>query len=96
MGSECSHRCAMLSPDVRESKAVLDPEFHSIDSGFQLLDSGSSLVELGFRIPTAVFRIPKPRISDSTRKNFPDSLTWGEPLLPKIFMEGEKFNKQGD
>ena len=73
MSSECSHRCAMLSPDVRESKTVLDPEFHSIDSGFQLLDSGSSLVELGFRIPTAVFRIPKPRISDSTRKNFRDS-----------------------
>ena len=38
-----------------------------LDSGFQSL--------VGFRIPRAVFRIPRPKIPDSTRKNFPDSLT---------------------
>ena len=37
----------------------------TMDSGFQSL--------VGFRTPTAVFRIPKPRILDSTSKNFPDS-----------------------
>ena len=43
-----------------------------LDSGFQSL--------VGFRIPRAVFRIPRPKIPDSTRKNFPDSLT-GETCL---------------
>ena len=57
----------------------------NLDSGFELL--------VGFRIPTPVFRIPRPRIPDSTSKNFqdsgfqmqkvpgfwnPDSFTWGE------------------
>ena len=37
----------------------------NLDSGFELL--------VGFRIPTPVFRIPRPRIPDSTRKNFQDS-----------------------
>ena len=37
----------------------------NLDSGFELL--------VGFRIPTPVFRIPRPRIPDSTSKNFPDS-----------------------
>ena len=37
----------------------------NLDSGFELL--------VGFRIPTPVFRIPKPRIPDSTSKNFQDS-----------------------
>ena len=37
----------------------------NLDSGFQSL--------VGFRIPSAVFRIPKPRTSNSTTKNFPDS-----------------------
>ena len=62
-------------------KTVLDSESHSMDSGFLVLDSSifhwnmnsrfHSL--MGFRIPWAVFWIPKPRISDSTRKNFTDS-----------------------
>ena len=52
-----------------------------MDSGSQVLDSSlcqwnldsefQSLVE--FRIPWAVFWIPKPRIPDSTSKNFTDS-----------------------
>ena len=37
----------------------------NLDTGFQSL--------VGFRIPSAVFRIPKPRTSNSTSKNFPDS-----------------------
>ena len=39
-----------------------------VDFGFRSLP--------GFRIPWAVFRIPKPRIPDSTSKNFPNSLSW--------------------
>ena len=72
--------CSNKLPHVRESKTVLDSRFHVTDSGFQLLDcslcqqnfysSFQSLV--GFRFPWAVFRIPKPRIPDSTRKNFSD------------------------
>ena len=63
---------------VKESKTVLDSGFHAADSGFQSLS-----VELGFWIPSAiqcdsgflsaVFWIQKPRIADSTSKNFPDS-----------------------
>ena len=62
------------SPNVRESKTVLDSGFHAVDSTFQLLDSSlcqwnldsgfQSLV--GFRIPGAVFRIAKPKIPDSS------------------------------
>ena len=68
------------------TQLVLYSGFHAMDSGFHVLDSGSfvtgtwipdsgfqSLVRL--RIPWAVFRIPKPRIPDSTSKNFPDSGT---------------------
>ena len=40
----------------------------NVDFGFRSLP--------GFRIPWAVFRIPKPRIPDSTSKNFSNSLTW--------------------
>ena len=31
---------AFESPHIRESKTVLDPEFHAVDSGFQVLDYG--------------------------------------------------------
>ena len=62
-------------------KTVLDSESHSMGSGFLVLDSSifhwnlnSSFHSLfGLRIPWAVFWIPKPRIPDSTRKNFTDS-----------------------
>ena len=37
----------------------------NLDSGFQSL--------VGFRILSAIFQIPKPRVSDSTSKNFSDS-----------------------
>ena len=30
---------AHVSPDIRESKTVLDSRFHAVDSGFQELDS---------------------------------------------------------
>ena len=52
-----------------------------MDSGLQLLGSRSFPVELEFRIPivlkgfrirTAVLRIQRPRIPDSTSKNFQD------------------------
>ena len=36
----------IFSPDVRESKTVLDSGFHTVDSGFQYLS-----LELGFWIP---------------------------------------------
>ena len=39
--------------------------FSKLDSGFQSL--------VGFRILSSGFRIPKPRIPDSTSKNFLDS-----------------------
>ena len=64
---------------LRESKTILDSGFHSVDSGFQVLDSSQWNLDsgfqllVGFRIPWAVFRIPKPRIPDSTSKNFLDS-----------------------
>ena len=69
-----------LSSHVRESKTVLDFGFQVMDSAFQVLDSScqwnfdsgfQSLV--WFRIYLAIFRIPKPRIPDSTNKNFPYS-----------------------
>ena len=92
-----------LFAPCKGSKTLLDSRFHAVDSGFQLLDSrsfqwnfdsGFGLL-VGFRIPTPVFRIPRPRIPDSTSKNFqdsgfqiqkfprfrnPDSFTWDEPL----------------
>ena len=80
-----------VSPHVKKSKTVLHSGFHAVDSGFQVVNPNSQWNSLnsrfqslvGFRIPWAVFRIPKPRIPDSTRKNFPGfwnphSLTWGE------------------
>ena len=69
----------------------MDSGFHAVDSGFHVLyssicqwnlDSGFQSFE-AFRIPLAVFRIPKPRIPDSTSKNFSyspnlDFLIWGD------------------
>ena len=37
------------------------------------LDSGFQSLVVGLLIPRAVFRIPRPRIPDSSSKNFPDS-----------------------
>ena len=70
--------------------------FYAMDSGLQLLGSRSFPVELGFRIPivikqerkgfriaTAVFRIQRPRIPDSTSKNFQDP-GFHKPKISKI------------
>ena len=63
------------SPHVGESKTVSG--FYSVDSWFQVPNSRFFVIGTivsGIRNPRAVFRIPKPRISNSTSKNFPDSL----------------------
>ena len=69
------------------NEVVLDSGLHAMDSWFQVLDSSlcqwnldSGLVQSlkWFRIPWAIFRTPKPRIPDSTSKNFPNS---GIPIL---------------
>ena len=71
------HQTTVFSPHVRESKTVLDSGFHAMDSGFQVMDSrisgtsGHQILSLaGFWIPYDVFRVPKPRILESTNKNF--------------------------
>ena len=71
------HQTTIFSPHVRESKTVLDSGFHAMDSGFQVMDSRISNdriwcpeVPAGFWIPYDVFRVPKPRILESTKKNF--------------------------
>ena len=69
-------------PTVRESKTVLDYGFHAGDSWFQVLDSSLCQWNLdsGFQVrfsvipgSWAVLWILKPRIPDSTSKNFSDS-----------------------
>ena len=70
-----------------------------MDYGLQILDSIFLSVELGFRISvvsviadscSSVFRIPKPRILDSTSKNFPNSKilitlhTWGNDVKRRL------------
>ena len=64
---------APLKMPAREAKRIAPCKgIVVVDSGFQVLDFRfQSLV--GFRIPGAVFRIPKPRIPNSTSKNFMDS-----------------------
>ena len=61
-------------PLVREFKTVLDSGFHDVDSSLckWKLDPGFQSF-VGFRISWAVFWIPKPKIADSTSKNFPDT-----------------------
>ena len=74
----------VASPYVRESKTVLESEFHAVDSGFQLLDSRSFSMKLGLRI-SVVSGIPDSKVQDSRfhMQKFPecpnpDSFTWGE------------------
>ena len=63
---------------VREFRTDLDPGFHVVVSRFQVLDSSlcqwnlDSWFHSVVRIQGAVLPIPKPRIPDSTSKNFPD------------------------
>ena len=63
--------------------------FRIPDTGFQIFVSGTWTSDLEeFRIPWAVFRIPKPRIQDSTLKDFPDSgIRFPNPLSPKIHIQ---------
>ena len=49
---------------------VLDSGFHAVD-GFRIPRQWN--LDPGFQSLVG-FRIPKPRISDSTRRNFPDSV----------------------
>ena len=64
---------------VREFRTDLDPGFHVVVSRFQVLDSSlcqwnlDSWFHSVVRFQRAVLPIPKPRIPDSTSKNFPDS-----------------------
>ena len=70
------HSPASVSANIRESKTVWDPEFHTVDSRLRVLDSSlcqwnfdyglQSLV--GFRVSWIVFRVPKSMIPDSTSK----------------------------
>ena len=50
-------------------------------TGSQSLSTELNSNRYGIRTPWAVFQIPKPRVPDSTSKNFPDSLTWGDVFL---------------
>ena len=63
-----------LSPNVKESKTVLDSGFEDGDSGFQLLVPDFFSLEVRFGIPIVSW-IPDSLkcIPDSTGKNFPDS-----------------------
>ena len=66
----CTHAAVAQSKGIQDSL-----EFWIPGSGFRILsqwnlDSGFQSLE-GFQIPWDVFQIPKPRIPDSTSKNFP-------------------------
>lgn len=69
------------SSRVRESKTVMKSGFQDVDSRFNVMDSRLSASVLGFRITIiaefrifwAVFRMPKPRIPETTSKNFSHS-----------------------
>ena len=52
-----------FTPRIPDSRLLISFCQWNLDSGFQSL--------VGFRILWVVFRIPRPRISDSTSKNFP-------------------------
>ena len=62
---------------IHDSLWILLRGFLIPDSWFQVPNSCFFVIGTivsGIRNPWAVFRIPKPRILDSTSKNFPDSL----------------------
>ena len=65
-GIQAQSRMLDSTPWIPDSRYWIPDLFQwNLDSGFQLL--------VGFRIPWAVLRILRPRIPDSTRKNFPDA-----------------------
>ena len=66
--------------------------FRILGTGFQYLSVGTWILDSnrfwdsGFL--ELYFQIPKPRIPDSTSKNFPDSITWGElSVLGSVYIE---------
>ena len=79
------------------SRCVLE---WKLDSGLGIPDSLS--VEIGFHIPIVTgitdswveFRIPKPRISDSTNKDFPDSGIWIDNLTEAVIPTNNRGLKQ--
>ena len=77
-------------------------EFWIPSCGFWMLDTDfrSLLLELEFRIPWVVMLIQKPRIEDSTRKNFPHSgtnirLTGANLMAVIVFITGWSQNSEG-
>ena len=77
-------------------------EFWIPSCGFWMLDTDfrSLLLELEFRIPWVVMLIQKPRIEDSTRKNFPHSgtnirLTGANLMAVIVFITGWGQNSEG-
>jgi len=67
---------------VSSSKTIC--RFRIQDSLFVELGIGIPMTLTGFRIHWAEFQIPKPRIPDSTIKNFPDS---GLPITGRLSVE---------
>ena len=82
---------------TNSSRCVLE---WKLDSGLGIPDSLS--VEIGFHIPIVTgitdswveFRIPKPRISDSTNKDFPDSGIWIDNLTEAVIPTNNRGLKQ--
>ena len=82
---------------TNSSRCVLE---WKLDSGLGIPDSLS--VEIGFHIPIVTgitdswveFRIPKPRISDSTNKDFPDSGIWIDNLTEAVIPTNNTGLKQ--
>ena len=82
---------------TNSSRCVLE---WKLDSGLGIPDSLS--VEIGFHIPIVTgitdswveFRIPKPRISDSTNKDFPDSDIWSDNLTEAVIPTNNTGLKQ--
>ena len=73
----CFHSRATFRHMLGNPGKVLDPGFHATDLGFQVLDSSLCQWNLDTGFQSLVgFRnslIPKPRIPNSTSKNFTDS-----------------------
>ena len=76
--------CLAPSKEIQDSRESWIPRFgfRILGTGFQYLSVGTWILDSnrfwdsGFL--ELYFQIPKPRNPDSTSKNFPDSLTWGE------------------
>ena len=85
---------------IQDNLSIPDSRYWIQDSLFVDLGIGIPMTLTGFRIHWAKFQIPKPRIPDSTIKNFPDSglliterlsVEWIEAI--KIFNEPRFLHK---